>query len=143
MDTEFMETASDDWFADFNDDGLPEMAVGRLPANTVAEASAMVTKIIGYETSTRSNSIVLSADANDGFDFTGASAQLKPLIPSTITVAEINRTALGDAESRQQLLDGIAAGQKIVNYTGHGSTTSWRGPLLTSDDARALTNAGS
>ncbi len=26
-----METASDDWFVDLNDDGIPEMAVGRLP----------------------------------------------------------------------------------------------------------------
>ena len=31
VDTEFMETASDDWFADFNADGLAEMAIGRLP----------------------------------------------------------------------------------------------------------------
>ena len=30
LDTAYMETASDDWFADFNGDGLPDMAVGRL-----------------------------------------------------------------------------------------------------------------
>ena len=45
VDTAVAETASDDWFADFDGDGLSEMAVGRLPAGTAAEASAMVAKI--------------------------------------------------------------------------------------------------
>ena len=39
LDTAYMETASDDWFVDFNGDGLPDMAVGRLPVQTAEEAS--------------------------------------------------------------------------------------------------------
>ena len=34
IDTAVAETASDDWFADFDGDGVSEMAVGRLPART-------------------------------------------------------------------------------------------------------------
>ena len=45
IDTEFMETASDDWFADFDNDGLAEMATGRLPVRTAAEAAAMVADV--------------------------------------------------------------------------------------------------
>ena len=32
-------TASDDWFSDFNDTGMPTIATGRLPVSTPAEAS--------------------------------------------------------------------------------------------------------
>jgi peptidase C25-like protein len=42
LDTAFLETASDDWFTDFNNDGIAEIATGRLPICTVAEANSMV-----------------------------------------------------------------------------------------------------
>jgi len=51
IDTGFMETSSDDWFVDFNDDGLPELATGRLPFRTQNEAVTMVSKILSYERS--------------------------------------------------------------------------------------------
>jgi hypothetical protein len=38
IDTVYMETASDDWYVDLNNDGLPEMAIGRLPVQTKEEA---------------------------------------------------------------------------------------------------------
>jgi len=37
-----METASDDWMVDFNNDGMPQMAIGRLPVRTAEEATAVV-----------------------------------------------------------------------------------------------------
>ena len=38
VDTKYLETASDDSLADFNDDGAPELAVGRLPVRTLDQA---------------------------------------------------------------------------------------------------------
>ena len=49
IDTAYLETASDDWFVDFNNDSLPEIAVGRFPPRTAQEASNVVSKIVGYE----------------------------------------------------------------------------------------------
>ena len=46
---EVIETASDDWFVDFNGDGLPEMAMGRIPVSQCQEATTVITKILGYE----------------------------------------------------------------------------------------------
>src|SRR5262249_116488 len=46
IDTAYLETASDDWFVDFDDDGLPNIAVGRFPVRTSQEADALVSKII-------------------------------------------------------------------------------------------------
>jgi hypothetical protein len=140
IDTEFMETASDDWFADFNSDGVPELAVGRLPVRNAAEASSLVAKIVSYDQQKPSDGILLVADRSDGYDFEGANARLRRLVPPDIRVQEIDRGRAGDDTARSQLLEAIASGQKIINYTGHGSVEQWRGNLLTIDDAPALGN---
>ncbi len=140
IDTQLMEAASDDWFADFNGDGLAEMSVGRLPARTAEEVGVMVTKIVNYENTAPSEEVLLVADINSGYDFEGADAELRKLIPATIRVQEINRGQMDAATAKGQLIEAINRGQKIVNYTGHGSVTLWSGNLLTSEDARELTN---
>lgn len=43
--------ATDDWCADLDDDGTPEVAVGRLTADSPKELSVILRKIIGYEQS--------------------------------------------------------------------------------------------
>ncbi len=45
------EIASDNWYGDLDDDGIPELAVGRLPVDTSAELKSLVTKILAYEKS--------------------------------------------------------------------------------------------
>ena len=42
IDTTAMETASDDWFVDADLDGVPELAIGRWPVRTAAQAAALV-----------------------------------------------------------------------------------------------------
>jgi predicted outer membrane repeat protein len=140
IDTGLMETASDDWFVDFDNDGLPELAVGRLPARSVEEASAMVRKIINYQASNMSEEMLLVADLSDTFDFARANADLKVLIPSNLRVNEIDRGNLDPAKARSLLMEAINRGQKVVNYSGHGSVTLWRGGLLTNEDAPLMEN---
>ena len=41
--------ANDNQLADLDGDGLPELAVGRLPADDVAEAATMLGKVVAYE----------------------------------------------------------------------------------------------
>jgi hypothetical protein len=43
------EIASDNWYADLNDDHVPDLAIGRIPADTPAELAQIVTKILAYE----------------------------------------------------------------------------------------------
>ena len=45
------EIATDNWYADLDDDRVPELAVGRLPCDSAAELSCLVQRIIDYETS--------------------------------------------------------------------------------------------
>lgn len=143
IDTHFLETASDDWLVDFNGDGLPEMAVGRLPVRSVAELSAMVSKIVGYDRDAPSGGMLLVADVgDDAFDFKAASAGILGLIPLNLSTHEIDRGATDGATARMQLLDYLNQGQRVVNYFGHGSVDIWKDNLFTTDDASALTNGG-
>ena len=139
IDTNYMEAASDDWFVDFDNDGMPELAIGRLPARTREEAEAMITRLIGYDESRPADEILLVADVVDGYDFEAANARLKALLPDDVKAVEIKRGELGD-QARPALIAAINRGQQIVNYTGHGSANQWRGDLLTNATASALIN---
>lgn len=140
VDTQILETASDNWLADLDDDGVEDLAVGRLPVRDAQEARAMIDKIVSYERAGPSDSILLVADRNDGFDFKLANTKLRGLIPADLKVEEIDRSGLDDTAAKSLLMDAVNKGQKIVNYTGHGSLNNWRGQLLTGEDALSLTN---
>jgi hypothetical protein len=70
--TEHMgETATDEWFVRVSgDDGLSDLYIGRLPAKTADEATAMVNKILTYENSLNTKSweknVLLLADERVG-----------------------------------------------------------------------------
>jgi Peptidase family C25 len=41
--------ASDNWYADLDDDQIPDLAIGRIPADSAVEVSRVVAKILAYE----------------------------------------------------------------------------------------------
>ena len=142
VDTGYMETASDDWFADFADAGLPSMAIGRLPARTAAEAALMVAKILSFEQERELNSPLRGALLVADSSFESESAQTQNLLPSSISVETINRSDVGnDDVARGQIVNALNQGPMLVNYYGHGSLDVWTGAgLLDSDLALNLTN---
>ena len=145
VDTAYFETASDDWFVDFNNDGLPEMAMGRIPVQTAEEAGIIVLKIVGYEKSTTKREALLVSDKKervDDFDFEKASEEMRALLPGSLRVRKIYRSQFSsDAQARQELITGINQGPLLVNFIGHGSIGIWNG-VLTSEDVEYLTNMG-
>ncbi len=140
IDTQFMETVSDEWFADFNGDGLAELAVGRLPVRTAQEMTTVVSKIIGYDNSSPAESLLLVADSGDTFNFAEQSEGLRALMPGNVTTRAITRGTMGDETARAQLMSYLNEGQRVINYLGHGNLQNWRGDLLTSEDAVSLRN---
>jgi hypothetical protein len=141
VDTALLETASDDWFADFSGQAIPQMAVGRLPARTPQEAAAMVTRIVNNDQSGGAawkNQVLLVADQNDSSDnFAGDAAAVKALLPGTVTVSEISQSSSANGE----LLNSLnVQGAAMVDYMGHGSEAVWAGGLFSSTDAAGLTN---
>ncbi|HYV07892.1 MAG TPA: C25 family cysteine peptidase, partial [Blastocatellia bacterium] len=140
IDTALLETASDDRLGDLDGDGIPELAMGRLPVRTGDEAARMIQKIIGYDRSNPSGSVMLVADGNDGYDFESATLNLAALVPASLKVDVLNRGQMDLTLARAALLDAINRGQKVINYIGHGSVNVWRAGLLTNEDAAAMVN---
>ena len=139
IDTSSMETASDDWFVDFKNDGQPQMSIGRLPVRTAAEMTTVVNKIIGYEQSGNPESLVLVSDLNDGVNFNANNNQIKSIVDSQIATTDIVRGQT-NIDAKTELMDQLTQGQRIFNYAGHGSVNLWRGNLLTDDDVQTLNN---
>lgn len=141
--TTYLKTSSDDWFADFDSDGLPSLALGRLPARTPDEASLMVSKILARESALGqgwATGVLLVSDENYEFDFEAASAALSPLLPGDLTVREVAVDRLG-AGAPAEIVSQINAGQLLVNYTGHGSVDVWsRQGIFDGVEAAGLAN---
>jgi len=139
IDTALMETASDDWLADFNGDGLADLAIGRLPVRTVADTNTMVSKIISYENTAIDPTRAALLVADTGFE--GESSAVQSLLPAGTTITTINRSSADDATIRTQIITGLNQGPRVTNYVGHGSNGVWTGDsLFSSEDAPGLTN---
>jgi hypothetical protein len=143
VDAGAMETASDDWFADFDDDGIADMAVGRLPVRTQGEAATVVGKIVSrtFDPAQTSALMVADRDGSDGYNFESATDAVQSFLPAGASVSRINRRSQDAAAVRGQIIAGINSGPLVVNWMGHGSIDVWTGDgLLRGSDAASLTN---
>lgn len=100
------EIATDNWFADLDDDDIPDLAIGRLPADNPDELRRMVGKIIAYETSTAPGAWRQRINLIAGVGGFG------PLVDSVLEMA-----------TRKFLCDGIPASYSTTMTYG-----SWRSP---------------
>ncbi|PON11399.1 hypothetical protein C2W62_45055 [Candidatus Entotheonella serta] len=145
VDTAFLETASDDWLVDFDDDGVPELAIGRLPVQGVEEATTVVRKLVSYAHTGRTGrwtrEALVVADDTDIYDFVAASADVAGFLSPTLSVEELFLDQSDAVSLRSELLTHLNEGKLLVNYMGHGSTEMWaQGDLFTSADALTLRN---
>jgi hypothetical protein len=131
IETEYFETSSDAALADVDGDGVADLAVGRLPVGSLAEAQAVVAKIVGYERQSGSGPVVLVVDANDEEnDFEEAGRSLLKVIPRSQAVTMLQRGHLGGEATRARLIEELQRGSKLLNYLGHGSVQMWAGNVL-------------
>jgi uncharacterized repeat protein (TIGR01451 family) len=138
-------TASDDWFSDFSNIGMPTIATGRIPATTLDEDTTAIQKIAGYEEHLQSgawiSSVLMVADRDDAESFTQDSNTVQAQLPATVQPSEIFVGTLGTTTAQQELINGINSGQVLVNYLGHGSEEQWSGSdIFDNNSVAALTN---
>ncbi|MCP4663910.1 MAG: hypothetical protein GY856_51660, partial [bacterium] len=122
------------------DDGVPEIASGRLPAQTNAELVAYVDKLRAYESAAgawKSHTLWVADDVDEGGEFVADSDGLLGLLPAGYTSERIYVDELGAAAARQQLLASFEAGALLVTYLGHAGLDRLadEGLLLTGDVA--------
>jgi len=138
LDTTMIETASDDWFVDFDNNGQAEVPIGRLPVNTAQEAANIVAKLVRYERGAPATKALYVADVGDATDnFEGAIIAMEPLI--SLVPEELFRSKLGE-NTKPALLAGLAEGVNLVTYLGHGSVGLWDDDVLDTTSAEALNN---
>jgi hypothetical protein len=143
--TSELKTASDDWFSDFANSGLPQIATGRLPVRTLDEANTVVGKIVGYERDRDrgdwTDQALLVADRNDDSNFSQDSRSVQALLPKSMAATDVFATDLDAKTAGEKVLAGINSGKLLVNYIGHGSVEIWSGDdLLDDSKASSLSN---
>jgi hypothetical protein len=149
--TELLKTASDDWFVDFDEDGFPEMAVGRLSVKTPMEAATVVSKIAAFEDSVKAGApwlqkVVHVADKDDPpatnpFSFKKAALGLSEAVPSSIGVETLLVGELGMPAAREAVVSRLNQGSLLFTYVGHGTQDSWsKLKVFDSEDGSVLTN---
>lgn len=134
----------DPLFADVDDDGVPDMAIGRFPVKTQAELDGMVGKTLAYVNKTYGRSAVFAADAVDPqVDFTRDSESFIAQLPGGWGVERAHIDEVGLATARARVIGKINEGVALTSYVGHSSATAWTfDGLFNSNDASLLTNAG-
>ena len=145
--TESGSRASDDWFTTVaGNDSEMDLAVGRLPVQTVSEARRVVDKIIAYETKPilgdwRSLVTMVGDDEKSRYGdeneitHTRASEHIaENVIPPLFNFNKIYLTEYPEEitlegrrkpKARDDLLEQINRGTLLVNYIGHGNEYLW------------------
>ncbi|HEX2832809.1 MAG TPA: SdrD B-like domain-containing protein [Thermoanaerobaculia bacterium] len=139
--TAYMKTASDDWFADFTNTGIPAIAIGRIPARTPEEANAMIAKITARNTPPTgawAQQVTIVADWPNGYPFDAAADSIAAGIPSTLGQNRISIASTPNAANA--ILDSFNNGSLLTNYIGHGSVELWSNWAFSSYAAQTLTN---
>jgi hypothetical protein len=138
---------ADSLLGDLDGDGLPEMAIGRIPVVSSAGLDAYTAKIAAYEGAPAADwtgTAVMAADAPDrATDFAADSRQVADQVSPLYRVSAVDLGAMSFADARAQLLGAIGQGAAFVNYMGHGGLDRLSsGGLLASADVPALANGG-
>lgn len=133
----------------------PDLALGRLSCETLAEANNLVDKIVNYPADNgkawKENVLLLSSglsyDDQISFGFNNASKRLENLylLPNGINTTKVfnfpeppDITFYG---SGPRMREEINKGAAIVNYYGHGGGAQWD-LIFTKDDLYELNNSG-
>ncbi len=141
VDTSFIQTGSDEALADFDLDGLSDIAIGRIPARTAQRVTLALNKTVAFE-STRNvaqqRGFYCVSDGPIGFDFEALCNRMGDLVPAGIPKMFLNQTTV---DSRTQLLSTFNSGKYLVNYSGHGNHAVWSGnSFYTTNDALGHSN---
>ena len=115
--------AADKQFGDVTGkNGLPEIAIGRLPAVTNTELQSMIDKIKAYDSGQgpwTDRALMIADNADDGGDFAGSSDGLAGLAGGYQFEKIYLANASQAGEVRARIIAAFNKGAALVNYVGH------------------------
>jgi len=126
FDSAYDENPSDDATVDFNNDGLAEMAIGRIPAHDVSMVTNALNKTVSFEANITPQNIsrgfTCNYDNPIGWDFQAMCQMMANQFPVGTPTALIPRA---DTNPNGPLVTDLNNGRFFVNFSGHGTTGSW------------------
>jgi hypothetical protein len=138
------ETASDNWFVSLDDeDDRPDMAVGRIPAQTAEQVAHVVAKTLAYEQDADAagwagRALFVADDKQDSFQ------QISDDLATNYLPADyqVEKIYLGQSDDpNRAVIDQLNQGVGVLTYVGHGSMNVWaQEKILSTADAGALRN---
>jgi hypothetical protein len=125
---------ADPLLADGDGDGVPDLALGRLPVRTLVEAEEAVRKILDYETQPVSGQFLVAAGPQDSSapqPFRVAAEEFAVELSQSWNIDRVYQDLLGLGGARQALVAAFNNGRSVVSYIGHSGPTRWTfDPLL-------------
>lgn len=136
---------SDSAYGNVNDDGLPEIAVGRLPVQTADQLLGLISKIKSYEAqpaAAQAQSLLVGDASDSAGDFAGAIQQVGAALAGDYSNAVVQCTSQSDLTGlRQAIQSSLNTGVDLVDYVGHGAIDRFgTAGYLTSADVPSLQN---
>ncbi len=135
---------ADGRYGDLQGDGVPEYAIGRIPALTHAEVQAYVNKLKAFESSNppAAKALLVADNADSAGNFPQDSTALATLLAGINVTTVHHDAASAAATTRQNILTALNAGVGVFNYLGHGAPTQFADEgLLRSSDVASLNNS--
>lgn len=139
--------AADNLLVDFNQDGTPDIPIGRLPAVSPQEISDYLAKLVAYEQSGGdwTNQILLAAgqvsaeDLARDMDFPADSSQLSALLGASYSATQLVLEGNGSS-ARSQFHEILDDGIGWFHYTGHGGLNLIGNQFMQSGDEEVFSN---
>lgn len=143
------ETAADNRYVTVDGaDALPDMMLGRLPVNTLAEAQTIVNKIVPYETQPplgwwNAYAGFAADNADPAGDFPAQTQALAAQFIAAPYIAQSIVVSTPVTPTRQAVLARWNSGAGVMLYNGHASIHQWAEErAFHLDDVAGLFNAG-
>lgn len=118
--------AADNLLADLTGNGLPDVALGRLPARTVAQFEGYLDKVFAYERNpprpSHQQAVFVADNADGGGNYTQTNLQLGEQAAGRYTVTQYSRDWDPASVVRAQMENAFRDGVGLIHYTGHGNT---------------------
>ncbi|MBU1950967.1 MAG: proprotein convertase P-domain-containing protein [Candidatus Eisenbacteria bacterium] len=142
--------ATDRPYCDVEGDLVPDIYYGRFSATNPTQLQAILDKTLMYEQFTMSNpsylgEVVMIAGMDSGYGATHGNGQINYGTNEYFNAAHgiFSHTYLypNSGSNAANIVQNVSDGVSFINYTAHGSTTSWSDPSFTQSNINGLQNS--
>lgn len=139
------QTASDVTFARLDEDAWPDIALGRIPAQTPGQVEIWVQKLLQSERESTTgdwNRRVLAVADSQDVSFQEDAQGFLDRFPEGFEKSLVNPVA-GATGAHAEITQRFESGNLLIAYFGHGSVQMWgQDRLFTTQDVAGLSNRG-